>query len=246
MMTIETVRTAATANAARLAELGSWPKWIDAVKSLTDRVPTADQSDAPGLDAGLCCALGLIPEGKQRLAAVLHAAYTEAAVEQVRVEMREPSPDSESVWWLAACSVCREGGIDEQGFLAQLEDFQHLATNADARVAAAVSQLDSMKKKFSVVGGIPFSTEDGGLQGAYLCGSDWGVTYASAYAIFFIGTFRATLGLEDFKFSELKDAKGRPMSGPVHGSKQFVKAASLEELAEVVKTVRAKLGMPKP
>jgi len=32
------------------------------------------------------------------------------------------------------------------------------------------------------------------------------------------------------------------MSGPVHGSKQFIKVSSLIELAEAVKIVTAKLG----
>jgi hypothetical protein len=228
-------------NAARLATLGGWPAWFDARKSLVSRIPS-DDTGAPGFDAGVACALGLIPLAKQRLSATLHAAYTEAAVEQVRTESTSMDPDSETCWWLAACSVCREGTVSTAAFSDQVEQFRLLAGDPARRANAARGALDNMKKNFVLMDGIPFVIRDGGLQGAYLNGHEWGVQYAEAYGLFFIGTFRATLGLENFTFSDRVDAKGRPMSGPVHGSRQFVKVSTFNELAAATAIVRGHLG----
>lgn len=227
--------------APRLAALGGWPAWFDGRKSLVSRVPTTDQMTS-GFDAGIACALGLIPEGKQRLAAILHGAYTQAAVEQVRRETADLDADSESAWWLSACSVCREGEVYPDLFRKQIGQFQALANDPAARREAALSELDAMKKRFNLVDGIPFVIRDGGLQGAYILGHDWGVQYAEAYGLFFIGTFLPSLGLENFAFSDRKDGQGRAMSGPVHGSKQFVKVSSFYELVEAVAVVRKTLG----
>jgi len=205
-------------------------------------VPVDGDANAPGLDAGLACALGLIPESKQRLSAILHGAYTPEAVAQVRAEAVEMDPDSETTWWLAACSVCVEGGIDEQAFLGQIEAFRALAADPVARRGAALAEFAAMTQKFTVVNGVPFVTKDGGLQGAYVAGFSWGVEWKEAFEIFFIGTYESTLGLEEFPFSDRKDGNNRPMSGPVWGSRQYVKASDIEELGAVVKAVRARLG----
>ncbi len=227
----------------RLSKLGNWPAWVDARESLVSRVPSGDTC-APGFDAGLACVLGIIPEAKQALAATLHAAYTPAAVEQVRQETADIlDADSESAWWLAMCSICKEGEVDQTTFSAQIEQAKLLAADPAARALAARAELDAMKKKFVALGdGTPFAVKDGGLQGAYLSGHRWGVLYVEAYGIFFIGTFEASLGLENFRFSDRVDAKGRPMSGPVHGSRQFVKVSDLSELARACATVRETLG----
>ena len=239
-MTITTVLSLVADNAARLAELGSWPAFLGGAESLTSRVPQNGDTNAPGFDAGLACALGLIPEDKQRLSAVLHGAYTPEAVAQVRTEPCDP--DTETCWWLAACSVCREGGIDEQTFLNQIEAFRALAADPVARRAAAINELAAMTRKFTVVNGVPFVTKDGGLQGAYLAGFSWGVEWSESSGIFFIGTFLESLGLERFPFSDRKDGKDRPMSGPVWGSRQYVKASDFEELGAAIRVVRAHLG----
>jgi hypothetical protein len=228
--------------ASRLAELGNWPAYIDAVQSLTSRIPSEGNENAPGFDAGIACALEYIPRDKQKLSAVLHAAYTPEAVEQVRREAVEMLPDSETTWWLAACSICREGGIDQEAFYAQLVTFEGLANDPAARVAAAKAEFEKMTRLFQLVDGVPFGCVDGCMQGAYLAGHAWAVQYNPAYGIFFLGTYLPTLGLEDFPFSDKKDEKGRPMSGPVWGSKQFVKASSFGELSRAIEVVRAKLG----
>lgn len=56
---------------------------------------------------------------------------------------------------------------------------------------------------------------------------------------------RRSLGLEDFPFSDCKDHKRRAMSGPAHGSKQFVKVCTFDELARATTQVRRHLGDPK-
>ena len=232
-------------HADRLSTLGNWPEWFDARASLVDRIPSGDKT-APGFDAGLACALGIIPEDKQALAATLHAAYTPAAVEQVRRETAgDLDPDSESGWWLAMCSICREGEVDETTFRAQIAQAYLLAADPAARAMAARAELDAMKKKFVVLGdGTPFAVQDGGLQGAYLSGHAWGVLYVEAYGIFFIGTFLPSLGLVEanFAFSDRVDAQGRPMSGAVHGSQQSHQVSNLGELARACAIVRTTLG----
>ncbi len=242
-MEMNEVVLACEAAAPRLATLGGWPSWVNARESLVSRIPSGDGL-APGFDAGVACALGLIPEAKQTLAATLHAAYTEAAVEQVRREtVGTIDPDSESAWWLAGCSVCREGEVSASAFLEQVGQFRQLAADPGARAAAAARELDKMKRGFVLVDGVPFGVRDGALQGAYVSGHEWGVLYAEAYGLFFIGTFRASLGLENFAFSVSRvDAKGRAMSGPVHGSRAFVKVSAFDELASAVAVVRKHLG----
>ncbi|MCC7522410.1 hypothetical protein IT407_01225 [Candidatus Uhrbacteria bacterium] len=228
----------------RIRELGNWPAHIDAERSLVSRVPTMlDQ--APGFDAGIACALDLIPRDKQKLAATLHAVYTEAAVEQVRREVVEMEPDSETCWWLAASSVCLEGAVYADVFERQLKAFDHLIKSPVLRLTTAIKTFAEMGKNFRLVDGIPFVIKDGGLQGAYVSGHDWGVQYVEDYGLFFIGTFRPSLGLESFPFSDRKDEQSRPMSGPVHGSKQFVKVSSFKELEAATRFVRAHLGSPK-
>jgi len=223
--------------ASRLAELGSWPSYINAVESLTSRVPAEGNKNAPGFDAGIACALNLIPPGKQRLSAILHAAYTEEAVEQVKREAVDMDPDSETCWWLAACSICREGGVDWDAFVNQTMAFTALGLSAEKRVAAAKAEFEKMTHLFQMVDGVPFGCVDGCAQGAYIAGHRLAVQYNPAYGIFFISTYLPSLGLDKFPFSERKDEKGRPMSGPVWGSKQFVKASSLGELARIVEHV---------
>lgn len=239
---IETIRAAA----GRVAE--TWPSFRrgGVAESLVARVPT-NGGRAPGFDAGIACCLDLIPREQQKLAAGLHGDYTPERVEQVRREMANPTADDESVWWLAACSVCSEDHlVDEAEFSGQIEVFERLAANPEARLEAAKAELSKMKALFRLVDGVPFTTEDTGLQGAYVSGYDWGVQYASAYGLFFIGTFRPSLGLENFPFSERKDEQGRQMSGPVWGSLQFNKVSSFEELGRAVEVVKAALGTQKP
>lgn len=241
-MTISSVLSLIVNAAARLAKLGSWPAHVGGAESLTSRVPQDGDTNAPGFDAGIACALGLIPVDKQRLSAVLHVAYTPEAVAQVRSEAVDMDPDSETTWWLAACWVCREGGIDWALFQEQIEAFGALASDPRARRDAALAEFAAMTHAFTLLNGVPYATRDGGLQGAYLAGFRWGVEWRAAHNIFCVGTYEPTLGLEEFPFSDRADEKGRPMSGPVHGSRQYVKACDFGELARAIEVVRAYLG----
>lgn len=229
-----------------VAALGKWPVHIDTEKSLTARIP---QETAPssGFDAGLATALGLIPPHAATLTATLHAAYTPAAVEQVRAEINKTADgswqvknaDSAACWWLAACSLCIEGDdIDEKTFRGQLQGFQKLMQDPAARLAAANNALNAMVQSFDTWRGYAFGTADGAMQGAYITGHDIAVLHHQARDIYFIGTFRPSLGLENFPFAAATDEKGRPTSGPVHGSKQFVKCAGAAELQAAMESVK--------
>ncbi len=94
-----------------------------------ERIPQDANEKAPGFDAGIACATDAIPREKQELAAHLHANYTKDAVMQVRKEAAEHNPDSQTAWWLSACSVCKEGEIDGPAFLKQMEDFKAIAAD---------------------------------------------------------------------------------------------------------------------
>jgi hypothetical protein len=96
-----------------------------------------------------------------------------------------------------------------------------------------------MSQSFWVEDGVAFGTEDGAMQGAYLAGHDLAVVHDRQAGLYFVGTFQETLGLEEFPWGESVDEQGRPRSGPVHGSHQFIKAASTEEYQRVLATLRA-------
>lgn len=239
---IEGVRAQIAAAAARVAQLGAWPAYIDAQQSLTGRVPQPGERDAAGFDAGIACCLDLIPRDRQTLAATLHAAYTPAAVQQVRDEAGRMNADSGTCWWLAACSVCREGEIDSAGFSEQLREFERLASDPAARRAAAVAEIAAMRDRYEMRDDVPFATEDGGQQGAYLDGHRLAGMYSAGHDLYFLGTYEDSLGLEDFPFSDARDEQGRERSGPIHGSKQFVKLGSEDEYRRACRVARAHLG----
>ena len=200
---------------------------------------------AAGFDAGIACALDLIPRDAQRLAARLHAAYTPEAVAQVCAEAGEMEPQAPTSWWLAACSVCREGEADAATFISQIAEFEALAADASARHDAALREHAAMLGRFELRGdGLPVAHEDGGMQGAYLAGHQVAAMWAQALGLWFVGTFAPTLGLKDFPWAEpadpdAEDADARMgRSGPVHGSRQFVKCADRDELERVVTALR--------
>lgn len=184
----------------------------------------------------------MIVREKQKLAAILHAAYTPEAVEQIRKEIKNLDPDSETCWWLAACNVCAEGGINQNQFLQQIDAFKELASDPQKRKEAAQKEFDKMTSAFHFVpelgDNVPYGTEDGCMQGAYVAGHSFAVNYAEKYGLYFLGTYHPSLGLDNFAWSDEKDEKGRPKSGPVFGSKQFVKCANMEELKRALEIVK--------
>ncbi len=239
-MRVESVRKSVEANAERVASAGEWPAHIKP-GSLLERIPKEGEKNAPGFDAGIAAALDLIPKDKQDLSAHLHANYTKDAVLRVRKEIAELDPDSQTAWWLAACAICKEGDVDTEQFLRQIDDFKKLAADPQLREQAAKKEYEHITSAFTMKDGVPYGEKDGSIQGAYIAGHPFGSTYSEKYGLYFVGTYEDSLGLEDFKWSDEKDEKGRPKSGPVFGSKQFVKCASEEEWKRVMEVVKAKL-----
>lgn len=239
--------------AANVAHRGAWPAGIDIQSSLVSRIP-ANGGTASGFDAGIACALGLMPPHAEGLAATLHAAYTPAAVADVRASIKQKDgrwhikdPHSPACWWLAACSLCVDGDdVDLATFRKQITDFAALGTDAGARKSAAEKTLNDMCRHFDTARGYAFGTRDGCMQGAYIAGHDMAVMHAPHHGVYFIGTYHPTLGLEDFSWGQETDDKGRAKSGPVHGSRQFVKCASESELAAAVALARTHLGLNTP
>lgn len=241
-MNVEALRGIVDKEGPRIAKLGTWPPYIDAKESLSSRVPKEGE-EGPGFDAGLASALDLIPRAKQRLSAMLHAAYTPDAIAQVRKEIEESDPDSETTWWLAACSLCEEGKIDVAKFKEQLCKFDELKDNPEKKADAARKEFEAMTSTFETdTFGVPYGTKDGCMQGAYLAGHPFATMYGSDYGIYFIGTPSESLGLEDFAWSDEKDAQDRPKSGPVWGSKQFVKCANEDEFRRAIAIVQKKFA----
>jgi len=237
---IEVLRARVVAAAPEIAILGEWPGYIDDA-ALADRVPIEGEY-AAGFDAGIACALGLIPADKQRLAACLHAAYTPMAVHQVCGQSDPLDADSETCWWLAACSVCQEGGITVEGFHEQLERFEILRSDPEARLTAAKAELAGMKSRFRIRDGWAYTEEDGGMQGAYISGHPVAISFNPDEQLYFIGTYLPSLGLEDFSFSNELDDKGRPRSGPVHGSRQYVRCTDQAELQAALRFIDEQLS----
>jgi hypothetical protein len=270
LRTLEDVRNMVVANCDRVAKVGNWPAHIP-VLSLAERVPSSDER-APGFDAGIACALGLIPTDRQALSCKLHAAYTEEAVAQVRQEIvklrqwyrnsswDDTGRDSETMWWLLACSFCTEKQTPDE-FLEAVEQFAFYARTvkqektADGPACRALNEYDKMSDSYLVAGGVPVATKDGGMQAAYIHGHDLAIqpaNFGDDQGLWFVGTYKECgLGLEDFEWdaghgstrryisSGEIDPKGN--SGPVHGSKQFVKTGSLWELERVVSVARRHL-----
>jgi len=237
-------------NVDRVAELGNFPPYMDPQRSLAGRVPQ-DDVIAPGFDAGIACCLGIIPEDKQRLSAILHGAYTPEAVDQVRREIVDLDPDSETTWWLAMSQVCISSKemVDSAGFVKQVANAKQAEMSQEIRLSAARSAQRSLQGSYTVrplgllMDGVAYGDTDGCIQAAYLDGFDLGVYRAELAGLWFIGTFRPSLGLEDFEWSTEVDDQERQKSGPVHGSSQYVKASSLSELAAAVEIAKRHLSI---
>lgn len=233
------------AGAERVAELGNWPAWMkpNAANSLTSRVPKADKA-APGFDAGVACTLGLIPEDKQELSAALHGAYTPEKIAQVRKEVHEMDPHSETAWWLAACKLCEENEpVDGEKFKEQLNKFEGLAADPKARLQAANSAYTEKMTSFGTEKyGVPYGTIDGCLQGAYIAGYPFATQWSDRYGIFFIGTPFESLGLEDSEWEDPDrpedDHQGN--SGPVFGNRQYIKCANEAEFQRALEVIKKK------
>lgn len=230
------IRNITEHHVSRVAQLGNWPTHIRP-EGLLARIPT-DEKSAPGLDAGLCCALDIIPREKQKLSAGLHAAYTPELVTQVRNELVLDA-DSDTTYWLACCNLCEDGLIGPAEFVRQVGEATFMLQYSKERRDSALEELNWMYTKVSTQFGVSFGTEDGCIQAAYLQGAPFAIHYSKEYDLYFIGTYFPSLGLENFEWSLAKDSQGRAKSGPVWGSKQFVKCADQDELLKALPIVKA-------
>jgi hypothetical protein len=226
--------------ATRVAALGQWPEWISA-DSLTERIP--GEHLATGFDAGVACALDMIPPDRQRLAARLHANYTPEAIAQVKQETAVWNPDSETTWWLAACAVCQEGQLSVDDFRRQLRQFTALS-DRQLRLQAAQEEWREMALRYRVVDEVAIVEADGGAQAAYCRETTpLALAYAADLNLFFISTYQPSLGLEEFAWNAAVDELGRPRSGLVHGSRQFVKCADRAEADRALAQAKVHLGI---
>ena len=245
--TIEEIRKTVVENAERVKQLGAWPSHKK-IESLISRIPENGEKSS-GFDAGIACALDLIPRDKQRLSAVLHGNYTPDAILQVKNETEGANSkdvswsfgETETCWWLLGCRFCQEGEQDAKSILQQVNDFRILSKSTYARIEAALNEWKKMQRSFTVVDGIALATQDGGMQAAYINGHS--VAIQPMHGIWFVGTYHESLGIPDnFKWCDDKDDQGRSKSGPVFGSKQFVKCANFDELCSILNFARVQLG----
>lgn len=238
---VQQIKNTVRDRAVRVAELGGWPSYISS-DSLLERIPEEGKI-APGFDAGIATALNLIPEAHQKLSATLHANYSPEAVGQVQRETQNFNADTDTTWWLAASSLCAEHtGVNQETFLQQLAQFDVLVKDSGARVDAARKGFEQIMESFSTAEyGFPYGTADGCIQGAYVAGYTYGTMYSEKYDLYFIGTYKPSLGLEFFPWSDEVDEKKNKKSGPVHGSLQFVKCATKEEFLKAMQLVQQTL-----
>jgi hypothetical protein len=148
--------------------------------------------------------------------------------------------------------ICQESeGVDPLGFCRQLVEAE-LLTSREHRQQRALAMAKKMLATsedtffFGLDYPVPFGTTDGCIQGAYLSGSPYGVWWDQSANLYFIGTNRPTLGLEEFEWQDAVDSLGRPTSGPVHGSPQFVKCSGRIELWDALKVVQRLFLAPPP
>lgn len=245
---LEKIRASVQGNASRIKSQGKWADRIDPDRALVQRIPEKDTS-APGFDAGIACALDLIPREKQGIASELHSNYTPQNVAKVDREIRAGIPaESETCYWLAASSLCIEGNVNARTFVNQVRAAKTLLSSPEQRQAAAKEMWRAMDNAFEVdktiVPGmdVAFSRKDGGMQSAYIKGYPVAVQHASKLGLWFIGTYHPSLGLESFEWSKETDDGGRPKSGAL--SPQFVKCASKEELTRALKAIKEHFEQP--
>jgi hypothetical protein len=110
-------------------------------------------------------------------------------------------------------------------------------------IGLARHEFEKMVNSFKVNGNVAWVTVDGGVQGAYVAGYDLAVQIN--HGIFFVSTYKESLGIpEGFVWLD-PPTKENPMSssGPVWGSKQFVKCRNVDELGRVLEIARKHLGV---
>lgn len=227
----------------RVAALGGWADDADLNESLYEALPPDPSSTRFMLSLAMACCLDLIPHEKQRLAAIMHRGASEEAILQVRKDLRDGGrsvdPDSETAWWLAVLGYCdKESNIYQ--LLAQINTCKGVSSAAVGRESLAESMLTGMRWSVYVVDGVAFLPGGRSSSTPYFFGHEFIVGFDREENVFTLSTFRPSLGLEDFPFSERCDKGGTRLSRLL-GS-QYAHISSFEELGEAVKVVCRTLG----
>ena len=149
---------------------------------------------------------------------------------------------SETTWWLAMSHVCLEHKemVNSEQYMLQVDKAATLSKDASRRLSAAKAALASLQGTYIAMGGVAYGDVDGCMQAAYLDGFEVAVGWSQAHGIWFIGTFRPSLGLEDFEWSTEVDDRGQPKSGLI--SPQFAKASSMTEAATAAEIAKRHLS----
>jgi hypothetical protein len=226
----------------RVAALGGWADDAEHLEALYEALPTDPSGTRFMLSLAMACCLDLIPREKQRLAAIMHRGASEEAILQIRKDLRDEGrsvdPDSETAWWLAVLGYCnRESNIYQ--LLAQIETCKGVSSAAAGRESLAESMLTGMRWSFYVVDGVAFLPGSHSSSTPYFFGHDFVVGFDREEHAFTLSTFRASLGLESFPFSERCDKGGTRLSRSFDS--QSAQIGSFEELGDAIMVVRRTL-----
>lgn len=229
--------------ARRVATLGGWADDAEHLEALYEALPTDPSGTRFMLSLAMACCLDLVPREKQRLAAIMHRGTSEEAILQIRKDLRDEGrsvdPDSETAWWLAVLGYCNKESNLHQ-LLSQIDTCKKVSSAAAGRESLAGSMLTGMRWSFYVVDGVAFLPGSHSSSTPYFFGYDFVVGFDREERAFTLSTFRVSLGLETFPFSERCDKGGTRLSRPF--GPQSAQIGTFEELGEAVTAVCRKLG----
>jgi|GEM_PF-5602519 len=144
-------------------------------------------------------------------------------------------PNCETCWLLVALHIKAQEAVNQEQFVEQIRKFRRLAADPEARRKAAVQEYFLMtcsygREKLIGNGKVPVGYRDGCIVGACIDGHPFAIRYAPAERAYYIQTPFSSLGLEKQSWEEAG-------SGPVFGSRQHVRCASLSTLQKVLPKV---------
>lgn len=230
-----------------VATLGGWTE--DDVATTRDQLKAVINETyiEPRMFLLFACCLDLIPPERQKVAATMWTGRCPPEVlAQIQHELTSGpngglDPSSDTCWWLAARRY--SSGIRRHvvTFREHLESFGGWMENKGERLFSAVQALGDLHT-FTVIDGVAFVDDAPRCRHPYYFGHTFMVGFDRDLNVFTLATYRDSLGLEAFSFSEECADDGERLSGLVDGSPQYARLHSFEELADAIKVVRGKLG----
>ena len=209
---------------------------------ISNRIPVEIEAPAPGFDAAVAVLLGLAKESHIKDIINFHLGnYGEETIQKMRNEIEaiknfrdlEDLDQMSTYWWLAFSSLCTEGEATTEEFYNQYLNAVKVAQDPEIRYASAINCLNKIQNSFQMdeKTSLPFGTTDGCLHASYLSGHEVASMYASAYDLYFLGTyvpgkFKRIIDL--FQFSEDTDNAGRTKSGVINST--FLKFKDYQEM----------------